>query len=239
MLRRPMRLLLTRAVDDAARTREKLEAMGHQVMVSPVIEIVSTEASWPIGVVDAVVATSAHAFIKLPNGLSSEARRLLPLFLVGERTEAAARVAGFVGGPTVAKTAAALAQEFRELAARPRRLVYLAGRDRKPDLEAAFADMGQAVDVVEVYGAHPCATPSQEAVRALQGNAVDGVLHFSRRSASLFVEVTKKAGLDMGRPTHFCLSEDVAAPLRDAGYPAIEVALEPHEADLLALVGTV
>lgn len=232
-----MRLLLTRAADDAARTREKLEAMGHQVIVSPVIEIVGTDTSWPLGVVDAVVATSAHAFLEPPDGLSPETRRLLPLYLVGNRTAAAARASGFLGASTVAKTAAALAREIGELAHRPRRLVYLAGHDRKSDLEAAFADMDQSVDVVEVYAARPVAMPNQEALKALHGNAVDGVLHFSRRSASLLVDATKKAGLDIGRPTHFCLSEDVAAPLRDAGCPAIEVALKPHEADLLSLVG--
>ena len=81
--------------------------------------------------------------------------------------------------------------------------------------------------------------PARTAVKALRYQGVDGVLHFSRRSVSLFAAAVAAAGLDLGRPAHFCLSEDVAAPLRKAGCATISVAQTPNEADLLALVGLV
>ena len=42
-----MRILLTRARDEAQRTSEKLKAAGHKILFSPVIEMQPIEASGP------------------------------------------------------------------------------------------------------------------------------------------------------------------------------------------------
>lgn len=233
-----MRLLLTRSVADAARTREKLEALGHRVIISPVIDTVGTGATWPVGVVDAVFASSAQAFLVVPiGGLSPEARRLMPLFVVGNRTLEAARAAGFLGRSRVAPTAAALADAIGSLARQPR-WIYLAGRARKPDLEAALAGLNHPLDVIEVYDARAIETFDPETATAFRQDAIDGVLHFSRRSADIFLALGQEAGVDVRRPAHFCLSDDVARPLREAVCPIVQVARAPNEAELLALVDT-
>ena len=236
-----MRLLLTRAAEDAARTGEKLEALGHTVVRWPVIEMVGTGAMWPPGVVDALVATSGRAVTFPIAGLAPEVRRVIPLYLVGTRTAQMARDRGFLGATTVDRTAADLASALKALAVRPRRIVYLAGRDRKQDLEMALDAIGQRLDVVEVYAARARDMTSLEVISTLSQNAVDGVLHFSRRSADLYLVAMGEAaaGLDQRGAAHFCLSEDVAAPLREAGCATIHVAETPSEADLLALVGRV
>jgi uroporphyrinogen-III synthase len=68
---------------------------------------------------------------------------------------------------------------------------------------------------------------------------VDGVLHFSRRSAEVYVAVARAAGLleSALRPAHFCLSAQVAAPLQSAGGRLVHVARQPAEAALLDLIG--
>ena len=232
-----MRLLVTRAAADAERTRRKLLAMGHEVIVSPVIETLGTGADWPMGVVDAVLATSSAAFEVGGRGPSPESRRLMPLYLVGSRTADAAKAHDFLGATTVAPTGAALSSRIGELAKQPRRSVYLAGKDRKADLEAAFESLGLLLDVVEIYEARAIGQLSPETVRAFRRDSVDAVLHYSSRSAELFLQATDAGGLGSLRSAHFCLSEEVAAPLREASCVAIHVAAAPTEADLLALVG--
>ena len=123
-----------------------------------------------------------------------------------------------------------------DLPNRPARLVYIAGRDRKSDLETALAIVGQAMEVVEVYEAKEAAALPRLAIDALRIGALDGVLHFSRRSAELFVALARDEGVSVSALTHFCLSEDVATPLRAAGCPAIAVASAPNEPALLDLV---
>lgn len=231
-----MRLLLTRAAEDAARTKEKLKALGHRVLLTPVIEVVGTGAVWPGGVVDAVAATSAHAFALPLPGLLPEARRLLPLYLVGGRTEESARSNGFMGEALVAATGALLAEEMGRRSLKARRFVYLAGVDRKADVEGALRGMEREVELVEVYQARTVTQPPPESIRIWRDTQMEGVLHFSRRSATLFLKMALAAGCDVTRPIHFCLSEDVATPLREANCLDIRVAPEPTESTLLNLL---
>ena len=233
-----MRLLLTRAPEDAERTRAKLQAAGHHVTAAPVITIVPARPTWPGGVVDAVLATSGHAFPTLASAPqpSAEARRLMPLMLVGRRTEEMARRHGFHGAALVAPDAARLAAEIGALTAKPRRLLYLAGHDRKPDLERELAAIDRPPTLVECYTARPVEALAAPAEAAIAAGAIEGILHFSRRSAELFIALTKKAGLDLGPARHFCLSDDVAAPLRDAGYTLVDTAEVPNETALLAML---
>ena len=230
-----MRLLLTRAAADATRSRRALEARGHSVIVSPLIEIVATGAAWPGGDVDALVATSAQAFDVRPD-LPIERRDLLPLLLVGQRTLEAARAQGFAGPTTCEPDVAALIATLVAKEGPNMRLVYLAGRDRKPDLEDAIAGHGHRLEIVEAYVARATEGLSSEAVAAFQTGALDGIVHFSRRSAGLFVAAAEKAGVDATSPFHLCLSADVATPLRAAGCVAVKIAKAPNEAALFSLL---
>jgi uroporphyrinogen-III synthase len=77
----------------------------------------------------------------------------------------------------------------------------------------------------------------EEDVRmALSTLSVAGVLHFSRRSADLFLAGLSDAGLDAKSLRHFCLSDDVAGPLREAGCGEVHIANAPNEAAMLALL---
>jgi uroporphyrinogen-III synthase len=234
-----MLVLITRARDEAARTAEKLAARGHLSIMSPVLEMVATGAAWPQGVVDAVIATSAQAFdlLKLePEWPLPEAMRLLPLFLVGEKTAAAARNSGFAGPALVASDAKDLAVHIFTRPAHPARSVYLAGRDRKPDLEARLSEAGLVIEALEVYEARAAAQLSQEAVGGLASGTIDAVLHYSRRSAELFLNLAKAADLAVAPMQHAAISADAAQPLRDAGLPHIAVAAEPNEQSVLTLL---
>ena len=226
-----MRVLVTRARDDAARTAARLAAAGHQAILSPLIEIVGTDAAIPDGPVDAVLATSVHALdhvTRRPAALSGA-----PWLVVGERLAAALRACG-VGEPEhvaadVASLIAAVAERYPE----PFRFLYLAGHDRKPDLERALAAAGHHVTIVETYAARPVGRLASAAEGALRGGAVDAVLHFSRRSAELFVEAALPLHEEAARLRHAAISADAAAPLLRQGW-AVTVARHPDEDGLLA-----
>jgi uroporphyrinogen-III synthase len=95
--------------------------------------------------------------------------------------------------------------------------------------------MGLTLDVVETYAARQIASLSEEAERALRNGELDAVLHYSRRSAELFIALNKRAGLlsETANLRHFALSADVAEPLTAAGIEAL-VAAYPDEDHLFA-----
>jgi uroporphyrinogen-III synthase len=73
---------------------------------------------------------------------------------------------------------------------------------------------------------------------ALAAHAIDAVLHYSARTAAAFVAAATASGirdLSIG-VRHLCLSAQVAAPLAVAGARAIDVASEPNEQALFALI---
>lgn len=234
-----MRILLTRAPEDAARTAEKLKAQGHQVVISPVFEIQPRDAEWPKGVIDGVVATSAQAFeqaqfaddLPLP-----EAKRLFRLFVVGGKTAEAAKKCGFTGEPFVAQEAKELADAIIAKVPTYARLAYLAGRDRKSELETRCKEARLEIIPVEIYEARAAEGLTTEAVAAIKAGEVDAVMHFSRRSTETFLKLAEAAGVDAKPIRHVAISTDAAAPLLLAGATFVATAFEPKEAAMLALL---
>lgn len=234
-----MHVLLTRPWDEAVRSAKKLAAIGHTSVLSPVIDIEPTGENWPRGVIDAVIATSARGFQCLnpaPEWPLPEARRLLPLFVVGAKTEEAARARGFEGASRVTLDVKALCSVIGSTLSAPLRVVYLAGRDRKGDLETCCAETGVALELVETYHAQAAPALSDEAVQLIATGALGAVVHFSQRSAGIFLRLMADAALDSASLVHFAISEDAAAPLRAAALPQVVVAQEPSEDALFALL---
>ena len=206
-----MRVIVTRARGDAARTAAALRARGHEPLFSPVLEIVATGAAIHPGPAQALIATSAHAFEFLPQADAAGLAHL-SLFVVGARTAKAARDAGLAPPRVIAASALDLAQQVALALPGPAHLLYLAGHDRKSDLEAALHAQGHVIEVTETYEARAVETLSLETAQALARGEADAVLHFSRRSAQLFAACAAKAGLatQAAGLRHVCISRDGA-----------------------------
>ncbi len=228
-----MRVLITRSLADAERTAAAVARLGHAPVLAPVITIRHAPRVRPFGRFDAVVATSHHAFA---DGEPDRERRL-PLFAVGGRTAGAARAAGFKDVRIAAGAAESLVDLLRLTLPRPARLLYLAGRDRKPALERALDAAGHDVAVVEVYAAEAVERWPAPALHALR-EGLDAALHYSRRSVEIALRLAEQDGLGDALLTlhHACLSADVAEPLLRHAAVSVAVAERPDEDGLLALL---
>jgi uroporphyrinogen-III synthase len=234
-----MRLLVTRPQPDADRSAEVLRRRGHIVIVAPVLEVeIIANAAWGEGPYAAVVMTSASAARAISRHERRDELAGLAVFTVGRTTAAAARAAGFA---TVASADGGAAELVRLIAAElgrsGARLLYLAAEQRATDLAAALQPYGLGVETVVIYRTIANPVLVQE-LRAALSDRLDGVLHYSRRSAQTFLAGARDAGCIEAAVgcTHYCLSGEVAAPLRAAGATAIKVAAMPDEAALMALL---
>lgn len=207
-----------RAIDDAAGTQAALAARGIDAVLAPVTEIVALAASSPMGPFDFVVATSARAFA------TPLAWAKLPLFVVGEKTAEAARRAGFSPTPP--------ADDIVSLIPRlpAGRALYLAGRDRKPELEAALAGR---IAVQVRYEARARGGWTEAEAQAVAG--AFAALHYSPRAAALAEAFATAGGVGPAflRLAHVCLSREVAAPLARAGAGRVIWPQRPAEEPLL------
>jgi uroporphyrinogen-III synthase len=235
-----MRLLVTRPEPDAQRTAAALRQRGHEVSIASLLQIESVAADLGPGPWDALVMTSANscrAAAKHPR-IAELAHR--PVFTTGQYSAEAARAAGFADVTSADEDAKALAELLTAtFAGKNRRLLYLAGEDRAADLAAELAAHGIAMKTVVIYRAVKMAEFPSSVREALAAGHIDGVLHFSRRTAESYLGAAVGAAL-LDRaltPFHYCLSAQVARPLMQAGAVTVRVAKHPNEMALMELVG--
>src|SRR5436190_12820392 len=186
-----MHLLVTRPEPDAARSAEALRARGHQVLVAPLLQTqtIAVDFGGPFAAVLMTSANAARAAAAHPR--AAELTRL-PVLTVGARNAEVARAGGF---SDVTSAQGALADLVR-LAAQHfagGRLLYLAGEDRAGDLAGDLSAHGIAVETAVIYRAVARETLPGEIVNAI--DRLDGVLHYSRRSAETLLRLAERAGL--------------------------------------------
>jgi uroporphyrinogen-III synthase len=233
-----VRLLITRPESDAERTAAALRQRGHVVVTAPLLRVEAILDA-PIDRDDwgAILITSANAAAALALHERKSALRDVPVFAVGDRSADAMRAAGFANVVSAGGAVADLMRLVAERLQPPAPLLYLAGEDRAGDVAGVLTAKGFTVKTVVLYRAVTAATLPQQAADALAAG-LDGVLHFSRRSAAAYVEGARAVGLLACalEPTQFCLSEPIAAPLRQAGAARTVVAARPNEAALIELI---
>jgi uroporphyrinogen-III synthase len=221
-MRSDLTVALFRARDEARASAAALAERGFTAALAPVTELVATGAEPPLAAFDFAVATSAHA-LALASPAALAAARGLPLHVVGGKTAAAAARAGLAAQAT-APDVAALVPGLP-----PGRALYLAGRDRKPDLEAALAGRLEAVVVYEARARDGWSDEERAAVAAARA-----ALHYSERSAELAFGLAEGAGLAAAfrRMPHVGLSRAVAGRLAALGAKRVMFPPKPAQEPL-------
>ncbi len=234
-----MRLLVTRPEPDGERTAAALRAYGHEVVVAPLLRVETIATRLPEGPYGAVVMTSANAARAVAQHPAHDQLTSLVAFTVGRHSADAARAAGFRDVHSADGDQGDLVALLRaRYAGGSQPLLYLAGEDRAGDLAGDLASGGVPVVAVSIYRAVKAERFPAAVATALAQGALDGVLHFSRRSAEAYLACAQSAGVPAsGRgPLHYCLSRQVSEPLAAAGFGGIRVAPRPDEAALIGLV---
>jgi uroporphyrinogen-III synthase len=232
-----VRLLVTRPEPDAQRTAAALVARGHEAIVASLLQIeASPDADLGPGPWSAVLITSANAVHAVTGHNRIAELRTAPVFAVGRRSAEAARAAGFADVTSADGDVADLARLVRARVAASARVLYLAGEERSGDLAGELA--GFEVRTITTYRAVGAAALPRVAHEALAAGGIGGVLHYSRRSAGIYVDAARAAGLlaEALAPAHYCIAAQVAEPLAAAGATDIRIAARPEEQSLLALV---
>jgi len=233
-----VRLLLTRPEPDAQRTATALRSQGHDVITAPLLRIEpAADATIGEGPWAAILITSANAAHAVTAHARITALRALPVFAVGRRSAEAMAAAGFADVTSADGDVSDLARLVATRMQPAAPLLYLAGEDRAGDLAGDLRAHGFAVEITTIYRAIAVTDLPVAAALAL-ASGIDGVLHFSRRSAQAYVEAARAGGMlaEALKPLHFCLSAPVAEPLAQAGAADIRVAERPNEAVLIALI---
>ncbi|WP_331372488.1 uroporphyrinogen-III synthase [Sinorhizobium chiapasense] len=237
-----MRVLVTRPRPAAAATALKLEAMGHEAIMLPLMQaehlVAAVETALKQGH-GAIALTSAEATRVLTAlGGALEPHLETPLFCVGEATGRAASDLGFtdihVGPGTGEGLAETIAASFGAVPREP--LLYLAGSPRSDGLERALRQRGIDHRTVECYRMTPVDHRPEELSGLLRAGRIEAVLLYSRETTRQFAALLSQSGLHAAAvsPRYLCLSASIADALPSGA--ATEVAAMPDEEHLLKLL---
>jgi len=220
------RVWVTRAEPGAARTADRLTALGFEPVVVPLL----TLAPLP-GALNAAPEPEAVAVLALtsPNGVEAFAPliprfRDHPVFAVGDATAEAARAAGFADVRSAAGDIHALARLIAAEAP-PGPLLAPGAREPAGDLPALLPD--RRVQRLPVYAAFETHAPAPGAFDAV-------MLHSPRAARALATDLPRAAS--SGRLA-VCISDAAAAPLRPFDFTQIRVAAAPDEPSMLSALG--
>jgi uroporphyrinogen-III synthase len=228
-----MRIAVTRPEEDAGPLKARLEAMGHQAVIVPLLEIRPRhDVEIPALPWQAIAVTSANGIRSLPRAHGLAKFRILT---VGPQSLKAAAEAGFAaeahGGDV--NGLAAFIRAALDPKAGP--ILYLSGAETAGDLEGQLKAAGFDCRRVILYDAVPAASLGQ-AETSLTSGEIDGVMLYSPRSAKIWRALVETAGLShqAGRIRNFCLSRNVASVLPDGWHR--EIPETPDEQAMLALL---
>ena len=228
-----MRIAVTRPEEDAGPLKAKLEALGHEVIVTPLLTIRPREnVKLPDLPWQAVAVTSANGIRALPDATRLNSIRTLT---VGPQSLKAALDAGLKaeahGGDV--NGLAAFIRDNLDPAGGP--ILYLSGAETTGDLEARLKSSGFQCHRAVLYDAVPADTLG-ETGEALRIGKLDAVLLYSPRSARVWRGLVETAELHREASVllHLCLSRNVAAVLPE-DWNAV-IARSPDESAMLALL---
>jgi len=229
------RVLVTRPEPGASHTAGRLKELGFSPLVLPLSETMPLAATVPPGAYDAVAITSVNAIRHADSALLARLMHL-PAYAVGEKTAAAAKSAGFadvaVAGGDGAALAAMLAGALRPGA----RVLYLAGKVRRPDFERRAVAGGLVLTVCETYGT---ASIDYADARERLGDApVDIALVYSVFAAEALVGLVERPEIaDSFEKTRFlCLSRRIFESLPEQWKARALISERPDEQALLVLL---
>jgi len=235
-----VRLIVTRPEPDDMRTGRALMRLGHEAILSPMLDIVvDAKAAIPQRAYQAVLVTSSNAVRALAARAVPPVAAETPLFAVGDQTALEAKRAGFATARSAGGALddlVALAAEALSPKAGP--LLHASGEERSGDLAGLLAAKGFEVETVALYRAEPRKALANVAKDALTTDSVDGALFFSKRSAVAFAAALCAAKLAplSSRVCCFCLSESVAEAIRGVAGGKVLVAERPDQIALFALI---
>ncbi|AKR57467.1 hypothetical protein GCM10011321_36520 [Youhaiella tibetensis] len=230
-------ILVTRPEPDLGHSTVRLRALNLDAVKLPLMQRItlSTDLPPPDGF-GGIAISSANALRSLDERGAVRPYQDLPVFAVGDGS---AREAQFLGFSDV-RSANGSFEDLVALiadAAPSLPILYPSGTRLSGDLDAALGRHGIAVRTVPVYEMRDAAGIPDAIVTQIEEGRIEAGLFYSRRTATLFAELTARRIGARGLEDFavLCISQKAAEPLVAAGFKRVLVAGHPDEEAMMTL----
>ncbi len=228
-------ILITRPIIEATTTAEKLEAMGHRVVMAPAIRVEPVSFEIPENNRSIIVTSQNGARM----GLTNVGDKTRPIFAVAEKTADAVRELGFTNvtvGPGTARQLVPLLLECG--LSEKRKYTHLCGSTLSYNISDVLKNEGLDAENTVTYQTAAVQGLSAGVQEALDAEEIDMALFYSPRTATIFEETVAEYGRSdwLRNIDALCLSTRVAnnllGPWRNTEYAVI-----PTEKAMFSMLG--
>jgi uroporphyrinogen-III synthase len=235
-----MRLLVTRPEADSVVFKAKLIALGHEVVVDPLL-VVRFDGGDDIEITgaQALIATSRNGLRALAAGPAFAEAKALPVYCVGPGTAETAKAIGLgriVKGPADVAALIEVIDAHADVNGGP--LIHLSGDVVAGDLAGELTRRGYHVLQPVVYRTEPARRFAAASVASLRNKRIDGIILLSPRTADVYAGLvaSHNLGVAVKGLLHVCVSPATAARLAPLSLERITVAAAPNLQEVLALL---
>lgn len=239
-----MKLIVTRPEPAASKTAEKLQALGHEVAVSPVLEIVVTDTKMPNSNFSMIIITSASALRILEKQGFDQSLLETAIYVVGDKTAKIARDIGFQNVHSAAGNALDLVELIKSRLdvsmIDKRSVLYICGEHSTSGFTDGLSKLGLNIKVWVNYKANLVDQLTNISVDFLSSGDPVGILLYSARSARQFSKLLEcqKYSYIIENINVFALSRAVKNALSKDLQKVVEIADNPDERSLFALIAS-
>ncbi|MBJ7534960.1 uroporphyrinogen-III synthase [Rhodomicrobium vannielii ATCC 17100] len=234
-----MRLLVTRAEQDAAPFAGELRELGHEPVLQPLIELRALDFdAAELENTDALIITSGNTLRALEQAGAIGGLARFPIYCVGDATARRARHCGLQKPLTVADTGEQLAAAIIAMAAPGTRFVHVAGEHLSFDIVGELTRHGMPSRSLAVYVMQAAEAFKPDIADMIEQGTLDGVTLLSPRTAEIYVSLCHRHRLAecAKKLSYFCISETVAQQLRTLEPRGVYISERPNRKALLDLV---
>ncbi|MEL6734493.1 MAG: uroporphyrinogen-III synthase [Pseudomonadota bacterium] len=249
-----MKVLVTRPLQQANKTAERLWAAGYEPVVHPLLSVVMLKTPQPTGdlvgdlVADwgGLIVTSANAVPSLMASDRLSSLKFLPVLATGSVTALALKEAGFGDVDHVDGSALDIAERLADWTSNKgiddKPVLYASAAAVAHDLTALGREQGVAVVSWPVYETRAALRFEDDVKALLLNGEIAAVLLYSPRTAACFSELYRHLHVEMAAqrtlrpPICLVLSEAVRAALSTDLQKVSRVARKPTEAALFEIL---
>ncbi len=176
-----MKILITRPLDEAINLAKEIVKLGHQPIISPLLEIELFKNIYfeHFNKYDGIIISCKNALKAI-----DQANKNLKLFIVGERTTQFAKTLGFSNSICAGTNI----MELKETMQQYNNLLYLSGVHISDDLNL----LEKKIDRLEVYKAQKIESASNNFIDFIKLDDLRLCLLFSKRTAQIFIDFIKE-----------------------------------------------
>lgn len=231
-----MRLIITRPTERAAPLKARLEGLGFDAVLAPLLTISFLNVEIPETPIQGIIFTSVQGVEAVKD---KESLKFFPAFGVGSKTAGAAGAVGF----EMVFNAEGDVESLFDLIIKtcnPGKglLLHLAGDKTVGNLVTRLQEKGFEARYQAAYKAIAADGLPANVVEKINKRQIDGVLFFSTRTVGIFQNLVANKDLSsyLEKIDAFCLSENIAKEAREMPWHQVFAASEPTEQSLIELL---